>query len=55
MYEKIELDLQKQEHLNRLLIKKQLQFKEYQKCLEEELKEEKTTAKKLQSKIDKFN
>ena len=32
-----------------------MEFKEYQKCLEDELKDERQTAKKLQSKIDKFN
>lgn len=55
MYGKIECDLQKQEQINRMLIKKELEFKEYQKCLEEELKMEKSHAKKLQTRLEKYN
>lgn len=55
MYEQIEKELQKQEHLNRLMIKKELEFKEYQKCLEEELRIERANTRKLQKKVDNFN
>ena len=37
MYDQIEKDLQKQENINRQLIKKELEYKEYQKCLADEL------------------
>ena len=41
--------------MNRLLIKKELEFKEYQNCLEDELKEERGTTKKLQHRVDQYN
>ena len=37
MYERIESALQKQEALNRLMIKRELEFKEYQKSMQQEL------------------
>lgn len=48
MYERIENALQKQEGLNRALIKKELEFKEYQNSLHEELSQERMKNQQVQ-------
>lgn len=51
----IEEVLQRQESLNRGFIRRELEFKEYQKCVMDELAEEKKTVKGLQEQLIKAN